>query len=132
MRSENETSGAQEGAVSAIVIASLTPMTMPAMSGPSALPRPPSITTAKTTPAQAVPYIGVVRFQTAKISAPDPLDRRFDRHSEAEGHEQRVERAHREACEHPVQRRAEEEERRHDRGEGEERVHARGRELVGE
>ena len=36
-----------------MVIASLTPMIMPATSGPSALPRPPSITAANTTPTQA-------------------------------------------------------------------------------
>ena len=50
MRSENETSGAHDGAVSAIVSASLTPMTMPAIRGPSGLPTPPSITAANTTP----------------------------------------------------------------------------------
>ena len=51
--SVNETIGAHDGAVTAIVTASLTPITMPATSGPSALPRPPSITAAKTTPIQA-------------------------------------------------------------------------------
>ena len=51
--SENDTSGAHDGEVNAIVIASLTPMTMPATSGPSALPSPPSITAANTTPTQA-------------------------------------------------------------------------------
>ena len=51
--SENDTSGAQDGAVIAIVSASATPMTMPATSGPSALPSPPIITAAKTTPIQA-------------------------------------------------------------------------------
>ncbi len=49
----NDTSGAQDGAVTVIVIASLTPMTMPAISGASARARPPSITAAKTTPTQA-------------------------------------------------------------------------------
>ena len=53
IRSENETSGAQAGAVSAMVRPSLTPITMPATSGPSGLPRPPIITTANTTPTQA-------------------------------------------------------------------------------
>ena len=36
--SVNETIGAHDGAVTAIVTASLTPITMPAISGPSALP----------------------------------------------------------------------------------------------
>jgi hypothetical protein len=51
----NDTSGAHEGEVTAIVTASLTPTTMPATSGPIALPSPPSMTTAKTTPTH--PYI---------------------------------------------------------------------------
>src|SRR6185369_16471185 len=51
--SENETRGAQVGAVSAIVRASLTPMATPATSGPSARPRPPIITAANTTPIHA-------------------------------------------------------------------------------
>ena len=42
--------GAHDGAVIAMVTDSLTPMTMPAMSGPSARPNPPSITAANTTP----------------------------------------------------------------------------------
>ena len=50
---ENETSGAQAGAATAMVRPSLTPITTPATSGPSGLPRPPIITTAKTTPTQA-------------------------------------------------------------------------------
>ena len=49
----NETIGAHDGAVTAIVIASLTPITVPATNGPSALPRPPSITAANTTPIHA-------------------------------------------------------------------------------
>ena len=53
MRSENETSGAHVGAVTAIVTASLTPMRNPARSGPIALPRPPIITAANTTPIHA-------------------------------------------------------------------------------
>ncbi len=51
--SEKETIGAHDGAVTAIVTASLTPISAPATSGPSALPRPPSITAANTTPTQA-------------------------------------------------------------------------------
>ncbi len=51
--SVNDTIGAHDGAVMAIVKASLTPITTPATSGPSALPRPPIITAAKTTPIQA-------------------------------------------------------------------------------
>ncbi len=51
--SANDTSGAHEGAVTAMVSASLTPITMPASSGASARPSPPSITAAKTTPIQA-------------------------------------------------------------------------------
>ena len=53
MSSENETSGAHDGDVSAIVTDSLTPMTMPATSGPSGRPSPPIITAAKTTPIHA-------------------------------------------------------------------------------
>ena len=53
MSSVNDTSGAHDGAVTAIVTASLTPITMPASSGASARPRPPSITAANTTPTQA-------------------------------------------------------------------------------
>ena len=49
----NETIGAHDGAVIAIVSASLTPMTMPATSGPTGLPSPPIITAANTTPTQA-------------------------------------------------------------------------------
>jgi len=51
--SVNETTGAHAGAVTAIVIASLTPITMPAASGPSARPGPPIMTTAKITPIHA-------------------------------------------------------------------------------
>ncbi len=51
--SVNETIGAHDGAVTAMVTASLTPITMPATSGPSALPSPPSITAANTTPTHA-------------------------------------------------------------------------------
>ena len=53
INSVNDTSGAQDGAVTAIVTASLTPITTPAISGASARPRPPSMTAAKTTPIQA-------------------------------------------------------------------------------
>src|SRR5438094_1831797 len=53
MSSVNETSGAQVGAVTAMVSASLTPIRSPASSGPSALPRPPIMTPAKTTPIHA-------------------------------------------------------------------------------
>src|SRR5436190_12223231 len=53
MSSVNDTSGAQVGAVTAMVSASLTPMRTPASSGPIALPRPPIITPANTTPLQA-------------------------------------------------------------------------------
>src|SRR5436305_5559038 len=41
MSNVNDTSGAQVGAVTAIVTASVTPISTPARSGPSALPRPP-------------------------------------------------------------------------------------------
>jgi hypothetical protein len=51
--SENETIGAHEGDATAMVTASLTPMITPATSGPSALPSPPSMTAANTTPTQA-------------------------------------------------------------------------------
>src|SRR5690606_34297265 len=51
--SENDTMGAHEGDATAMVMASLTPMITPATSGPSALPSPPSITAANTTPTQA-------------------------------------------------------------------------------
>src|SRR5450631_3564053 len=51
--SVNDTIGAHDGAVTAIVIASLTPISVPAISGPSARPRPPSITAANTTPIHA-------------------------------------------------------------------------------
>src|SRR3954470_21452268 len=53
MSSVNDTSGAHAGAISAMVSASLTPMMMPAKSGPSGLPRPPIMTAANTTPIQA-------------------------------------------------------------------------------
>ena len=53
MSSENDTSGAHDGEVSAIVTDSLTPMTMPATRGPSGRPSPPIITAAKTTPIHA-------------------------------------------------------------------------------
>ena len=53
MSSVNETIGAHDGAVTAIVTASLTPISAPASSGASARPRPPSITAAKTTPIHA-------------------------------------------------------------------------------
>jgi hypothetical protein len=53
MSSVKETIGAHDGAVTAIVTASLTPISRPATSGPIALPSPPSITAAKTTPIQA-------------------------------------------------------------------------------
>src|SRR5664279_3471496 len=59
MSSVNETIGAHDGAVTAIVIASLTPITVPAMRGARARPRPPSITAAKTTPIQAYICEGV-------------------------------------------------------------------------
>ena len=49
----NETIGAHDGAVTAIVTASLTPISVPAISGAIARPRPPSITAANTTPIQA-------------------------------------------------------------------------------
>ena len=48
-----------------MVTASLTPMMMPAASGPTALPRPPSITAAKTTPTHAKICEGV----SVKVSA---------------------------------------------------------------
>ena len=50
MSSEKDTSGAHDGAVTAMVTASVTPMMQPAIKGPSGRPRPPSITAAKTTP----------------------------------------------------------------------------------
>jgi hypothetical protein len=50
MSKVNDTRGAHAGAVRAMVRASLTPITMPAHSGPSGLPSPPMITAAKTTP----------------------------------------------------------------------------------
>ena len=50
INSENDTSGAHDGAVTAIVSASLTPMMTPATNGPSGRPMPPIITTANTTP----------------------------------------------------------------------------------
>ena len=49
----NDTIGAHDGDANAIVTASLTPIRMPAASGPSAEPRPPSITAANTTPTHA-------------------------------------------------------------------------------
>ncbi len=51
--SVNETIGAHDGEANAIVTASLTPITTPAASGPSAEPSPPSITAANTTPTHA-------------------------------------------------------------------------------
>ena len=42
--SVNDTIGAHDGAVTAIVIASLTPISVPATSGPSARPSPVSYT----------------------------------------------------------------------------------------
>ncbi len=51
--SVNETIGAHDGDTNAMVTASLTPITMPAVSGPSAEPSPPSITAANTTPTHA-------------------------------------------------------------------------------
>ena len=53
IKSENDTSGAHVGAVTAIVSASLTPMRIPAASGPMALPSPPIMTAANTTPIHA-------------------------------------------------------------------------------
>lgn len=52
IRSVNETSGAQPGAVTAIVTASLAAMKTEAASRPKALPSRPMITAAKTTPIQ--------------------------------------------------------------------------------
>ena len=49
----NDTSGAQVGAMTAMVRDSLTPITSPAARTPSGLPSPPRITTAKTTPIHA-------------------------------------------------------------------------------
>ncbi len=51
--SENDTSGAHDGEVSAIVTDYETPITIPAIKGPSARPSPPIITTAKMTPIHA-------------------------------------------------------------------------------
>src|SRR4029079_17678448 len=50
---ENDTIGAHDGEANVIVTASLTPTTMPAASGPSGEPSPPSITAANTTPTHA-------------------------------------------------------------------------------
>jgi len=52
MSSVKDTIGAQEGAIKTIVMDSDTPINIPAKRGPNAEPRPPSITTAKTTPIQ--------------------------------------------------------------------------------
>src|SRR6185369_15782514 len=56
---ENDTIGAHDGEANAIVTASLTPTTMPAASGPSGEPSPPSITAANTTPTHAYICDGV-------------------------------------------------------------------------
>ena len=53
MSSAKDTSGAQDGSATAIVSDSLIPMPMPATRGPRGLPRPPRMTTAKTTPIHA-------------------------------------------------------------------------------
>jgi hypothetical protein len=53
MSSENDTMGAHDGDATAMVTASLTPMMTPATSGPMALPNPPSMTAANTTPTHA-------------------------------------------------------------------------------
>ena len=53
MSKEKETSGAKDGEATAIVSASLMPITKPAIKGPSGRPSPPSITQANTTPTQA-------------------------------------------------------------------------------
>ena len=52
MSSENETSGAQAGSATAIVIASQTPIRIPPARAPIGLPSRPMMTTAKTTPIQ--------------------------------------------------------------------------------
>src|SRR5690606_13694429 len=71
---EKETSGAQDGAKTAMANASLTPTMMPATRGPRALPSPPSITTAKTTPTQAKIWVGV-RVKVSAKQMPATLDR---------------------------------------------------------
>src|SRR5207244_3802789 len=53
IRIENETRGAHAGAATAIVTDSLTPTRNPASRAPTGLPRPPTITTAKTTRSHA-------------------------------------------------------------------------------
>ena len=53
MSKVNDTSGAQVGAVSAMVSASLRPMNKPASNGTQAEARRPIITVANTTPTQA-------------------------------------------------------------------------------
>src|SRR6185503_5043276 len=53
IRTEKETSGAQDGLITAMVSASQTPMSTPPISAPIGLPRRPMITTAKTTPTHA-------------------------------------------------------------------------------
>src|SRR3546814_15190910 len=69
--SEKPTMGAHEGAATAMVMASLTPMMMPATSGPSAMPRPPSMTAAKTTPTQAKICEGLsVKVSARQMTAP--------------------------------------------------------------
>ena len=68
--SEKDTMGAHDGDATAMVIASLTPITTPATNGPSALPSPPSITAANTTPTQAKICDGVrVKVSARQIPA---------------------------------------------------------------
>ena len=67
-----DTSGAHEGEVTAMVTASLTPIRMPATSGPSALPSPPSITAANTTPTQAYICDGLMLLDSAMHTPATP------------------------------------------------------------
>jgi hypothetical protein len=52
INNEKDTKGAQAGAVMAMVVASDKPITMPAISGPKGLPKPPIMTAENTTPIQ--------------------------------------------------------------------------------
>ena len=67
---ENETTGAQAGLMTAIAIDSLAPINMPAASAPSGLPRRPMMTTAKTTPSHAHIWAGArVAISAMKVPA---------------------------------------------------------------